>query len=71
MRWRRRCFYGENAAPIIMRIIENTPSVIAEVGSALPPGFPVGAAETILKGLQRNADALATEVASRTRTAAG
>ncbi|MFX1739370.1 type II toxin-antitoxin system HipA family toxin [Paraburkholderia sp. A1RI_3L] len=57
----RRCFYGENATSLIAPIIERTPAVIAEVGAALPSGFPPRVAETIFKGLQRNADALAGE----------
>jgi serine/threonine-protein kinase HipA len=50
----RRCFYGANAEPIIQRLIEQTPNVIAEVSSKLPADFPAKVAEAIFAGLLKS-----------------
>ncbi|MFL9919777.1 type II toxin-antitoxin system HipA family toxin [Paraburkholderia fungorum] len=50
-----RCSYGANAEPLIQRLIEQTPEVIARVSSELPERFPGKVAERIFKGLKSSA----------------
>ena len=59
----RRCLYGQNATPIVSRIIDETPAVIEKVRSELPPDFPSRVAERIFKGLERSAETLASQAA--------
>jgi serine/threonine-protein kinase HipA len=47
----RLCHYGEDAEPLITRILERTPTVIESVSSSLPRGFPEQVAARIFKGL--------------------
>ncbi|EON20569.1 hypothetical protein C265_06354 [Cupriavidus sp. GA3-3] len=54
-----RCFLGADAEALIGRIIARTPAVIAEVGAALPAGFPQKVADTILEGLRASVQRLA------------
>ncbi|MFM0732044.1 type II toxin-antitoxin system HipA family toxin [Paraburkholderia sediminicola] len=53
-----RCSYGANAEPLIQRLIEQTPAVIARVSAELPERFPGKVAERIFKGLKRSAATL-------------
>jgi serine/threonine-protein kinase HipA len=50
-----RCSYGANAEPLIQRLIEQTPEVIARVSAELPERFPGKVAERIFKGLKSSA----------------
>jgi serine/threonine-protein kinase HipA len=50
-----RCSYGANAEPLIQRLIEQTPEVIARVSAGLPERFPGKVAERIFKGLTSSA----------------
>ncbi|RKF38837.1 type II toxin-antitoxin system HipA family toxin [Paraburkholderia fungorum] len=50
-----RCSYGANAEPLIQRLIEQTPEVIARVSAELPERFPGKVAERIFKGLKTSA----------------
>ncbi|SOF01589.1 HipA N-terminal domain-containing protein [Burkholderia sp. OK233] len=50
-----RCSYGANAEPLIQRLIEQTPEVIARVSAELPERFPGKVAERIFKGLKNSA----------------
>ncbi|MDR5883083.1 type II toxin-antitoxin system HipA family toxin [Caballeronia sp. LZ032] len=50
--------YGENAEPVIQRIIERTPAVIEEVTAQLPADFPPRVAQRIFDGLRRSVAAL-------------
>ncbi|SAK61557.1 toxin HipA [Caballeronia temeraria] len=50
----RKCGFGENAEPIIQRIIESTPAVIDKVTAQLPTDFPPRVAERIFDGLKRS-----------------
>ncbi|ANB75538.1 toxin HipA [Paraburkholderia phytofirmans OLGA172] len=51
----QRCSYGANAEPLIQRLIEQTPEVIARVSAELPERFPGKVAERIFKGLKSSA----------------
>ncbi len=53
-----RCFLGADAEALIGRIIARTPAVLAEVGAALPAGFPQKVADTILEGLRTSVQRL-------------
>ncbi|MFM0660439.1 type II toxin-antitoxin system HipA family toxin [Paraburkholderia sediminicola] len=53
-----RCSYGANAEPLIQRLIEQTPEVIARVSAELPERFPGKVAERIFKGLKSSAATL-------------
>ncbi|HZZ04043.1 type II toxin-antitoxin system HipA family toxin [Paraburkholderia sp.] len=53
-----RCSYGANAEPLIQRLIEQTPEVIARVSAELPERFPGKVAERIFKGLKNSAATL-------------
>ncbi|MFM0099092.1 type II toxin-antitoxin system HipA family toxin [Paraburkholderia nemoris] len=55
-----RCSYGANAEPLIQRLIEQTPEVIARVSAGLPERFPGKVAERIFKGLKNSAAKLDT-----------
>ncbi|CAE6768349.1 MULTISPECIES: type II toxin-antitoxin system HipA family toxin [Paraburkholderia] len=55
-----RCSYGANAEPLIQRLIEQTPEVIARVSAELPERFPGKVAERIFKGLKNSAAKLDT-----------
>ncbi|CAE6788064.1 Serine/threonine-protein kinase toxin HipA [Paraburkholderia domus] len=55
-----RCSYGANAEPLIQRLIEQTPEVIARVAADLPERFPAKVAERIFKGLKSSAAKLDT-----------
>ncbi|MCP2090978.1 UNVERIFIED_ORG: serine/threonine-protein kinase HipA [Paraburkholderia sediminicola] len=55
-----RCSYGANAEPLIQRLIEQTPQVIARVSAELPERFPGKVAERIFKGLKNSAAKLDT-----------
>ena len=55
-----RCSYGANAEPLIQRLIEQTPEVIARVSAELPERFPGNVAERIFKGLKNSAAKLDT-----------
>ncbi|CAE6786843.1 type II toxin-antitoxin system HipA family toxin [Paraburkholderia haematera] len=55
-----RCSYGANAEPLIQRLIEQTPEVIARVSAELPGRFPGKVAERIFKGLKNSAVKLDT-----------
>lgn len=59
-----RCSYGANAEPLIRRLIEQTPQVIAQVSAQLPEGFPARVAQRIFDGLAGSAQKLATMPAS-------
>ncbi|MFL9910671.1 type II toxin-antitoxin system HipA family toxin [Paraburkholderia sp. RL17-337-BIB-A] len=50
-----RCSYGANAEPLIQRLIDQTPEVIARVSAELPERFPGKVAERIFKGLKSSA----------------
>ncbi|HEY4294889.1 MAG TPA: type II toxin-antitoxin system HipA family toxin [Paraburkholderia sp.] len=50
-----RCSYGAHAEPLIQRLIEQTPEVIARVSADLPERFPGKVAERIFKGLKSSA----------------
>ncbi|HZZ09822.1 MAG TPA: type II toxin-antitoxin system HipA family toxin [Paraburkholderia sp.] len=50
-----KCSHGADAEPLIGRLIAQTPSVIEQVASELPEGFPARVAERIFKGLTRSA----------------
>ncbi|MCC8396638.1 type II toxin-antitoxin system HipA family toxin [Paraburkholderia sp. MMS20-SJTR3] len=50
-----KCSYGDDAEPLIQRLIEQTPGVIDRVAAALPDRFPSKVAERILKGLKNAA----------------
>ncbi|QQC67463.1 type II toxin-antitoxin system HipA family toxin [Paraburkholderia ginsengisoli] len=50
-----KCSYGAHAEPLIQRLIEQTPDVIARVSAELPEGFPAKVAERIFKGLKSSA----------------
>ncbi|MGF6774314.1 serine/threonine-protein kinase HipA [Paraburkholderia sp. GAS199] len=50
-----KCSHGADAEPLIQRLIERTPSVIAQVSSELPERFPARVAERIFAGLQSSA----------------
>jgi serine/threonine-protein kinase HipA len=54
----QKCSYGDSAEPLIQRLIEDTPRVIARVAAELPPGFPAKVAQAIFAGLQKSADRL-------------
>ncbi|MEC5408660.1 type II toxin-antitoxin system HipA family toxin [Paraburkholderia sp. MPAMCS5] len=54
-----RCSYGASAEPLIERLIEDTPKVIARVAAELPERFPGRVAERIFKGLRNSAAKLA------------
>jgi serine/threonine-protein kinase HipA len=47
------CSYGQDAEPIIQRLIARTPDVIERVSADLPEGFPAGVADRIFEGLRR------------------
>lgn len=55
----RKVGYGDNAEPLIQKILEHTPAVITEVRNALPEGFNQSVADAILDGLQAAAQRLA------------
>jgi Uncharacterized protein related to capsule biosynthesis enzymes len=55
-----RCSHGANAEPLIQRLIEQTPEVIARVSAELPERFPGKVAERIFKGLKNSAAKLDT-----------
>jgi serine/threonine-protein kinase HipA len=50
-----KCSYGAHAEPLIQRLIEATPGVIARVSAELPERFPGKVAERIFKGLKSSA----------------
>jgi serine/threonine-protein kinase HipA len=50
--------FGQNAEPIIQGILERTPAAIAEVEAALPEGFAMRVAESVLAGVRAAAAAL-------------
>jgi serine/threonine-protein kinase HipA len=54
-----KCFYGDDAEPLIQRLIEATPGVIEKVALSLPRGFPAKVSDRIFEGLQCSADKLA------------
>lgn len=53
-----RCSYGQDAEPIIERLIAQTPGVIERVSAELPQGFPAKVADRIFEGLRRTVAAL-------------
>jgi serine/threonine-protein kinase HipA len=53
-----RCSYGQDAEPIIQRLIVQTPGVIERVSAGLPEGFPARVAERIFAGLRKTVAAL-------------
>jgi serine/threonine-protein kinase HipA len=50
-----KCSYGAHAEPLIQRLIDETPDVIARVSAELPERFPAKVAERIFKGLRSSA----------------
>jgi serine/threonine-protein kinase HipA len=54
-----RCGYGQDAEPVIERILAATPGVIERVQQRLPRGFPERVATRIFEGLQGAAQRLA------------
>src|SRR4051812_1564032 len=50
-----KCSYGAHAEPLIRRLIDETPDVIARVSAELPERFPAKIAERIFKGLRSSA----------------
>lgn len=57
----RVCGYGRNAEKIIQELIERTPSAIERVRGVLPKAFPLQVAESILTGLEKAVQSLATQ----------
>lgn len=53
-----KCGFGENAEPIIERIIGRTPAVIDEVAAQLPADFPPRVAQRIFDGMRKSLAAL-------------
>ena len=53
------CLQEATAEPLILRVIERTPQVIATVQRELPAEFPGHVADRVLRGLQDAADRLA------------
>jgi len=54
----QKCRYGDDAEPLIQRVLAATPSVIASVAAKLPPGFPAVVSERVFAGLANAANAL-------------
>jgi serine/threonine-protein kinase HipA len=48
----RRCGIGDNAEPLIERILARTAHALAQVESEIPAAFPGQVAEKILTGLK-------------------
>jgi serine/threonine-protein kinase HipA len=55
----RECGLGSAMDALVSDIVTKTPSVIQQVGDALPPDFPARIFESIAKGLQRSAKEIA------------
>ena len=53
-----RCSYGQDAEPIIQRLIARTPGVIERVSAELPVGCPARVADRIFEGLRRTVASL-------------
>lgn len=53
-----RCSYGNDAEPIIERLIAETPGVIERVSAELPEGFPAKVSDRIFEGLRKTIAAL-------------
>jgi len=56
----RLCHYGDDAEPLIERIIARTPDVVASVSNQLPAGFPERVALRVFEGLERSVSRLET-----------
>lgn len=54
----RLCHYGDDAEPLIERIIARTPDVVASVSNQLPAGFPERVALRVFEGLERSVSRL-------------
>ena len=55
----RRCGLGAAIDSIIADVVTRTPTVIQQVGGALPPDFPPRLFESIARGLRRSAEEIA------------
>jgi serine/threonine-protein kinase HipA len=53
-----RMGYGQDAEPILQKVIEATPGVIEEVRGRIPKGFPERVAARVFDGLQGAANHL-------------
>ena len=54
----RDCGLGSSVRAVIDELVERTPEVIQQVGTAIPPGFPHWVGTSILEGLRRAAQRL-------------
>ncbi|MFP5460000.1 MAG: type II toxin-antitoxin system HipA family toxin [Gammaproteobacteria bacterium] len=54
----RDCGLGSSVRAVIDELVERTPEVIQQVGTAIPPGFPDWVGTSILEGLRRAAQRL-------------
>jgi hypothetical protein len=54
----RKCGYPADPAQLVDAVIAQTPAVIAQVASELPPGFPQALAAQMLDGLALGARSL-------------